>query len=127
MKRKCVFILLCVFFLMLVFLMKFMQTMNVDLCDATLLEDEIPPMVMIDENLYQLEDFTNKSPFSEPDGIITDIIVNQIPYKNEQSNFGDINMEYWIFDNYIMVKLEDNFLKLKKVENIISETLPTLH
>lgn len=127
MKRKCVFILLCVFFLMLVFLMKFMQTMNVDSCDATLLEDEIPPMVMIDENLYQLEDFTNKSPFSEPDGIITDIIVNQIPYKNEQSNFGDINMEYWIFDNYIMVKLEDNFLKLKKVENIISETLPTLH
>lgn len=106
---------------MLVFLMKFMQTMNVDSCDATLLEDEIPPMVMIDENLYQLEDFTNKSPFSEPDGIITDIIVNQIPYKNEQSNFGDINMGYWIFDNYIMVKLEDNFLKLKKVENTISE------
>lgn len=98
-----------------------MQAINVDSCDVLFPEDDLPPMVMIGENLYQLEDFTNKSPLSEPDGIITEIIVNQIPYKNEQANFGDINMDYWIVGNYIMVKLEGNFLKLKKIENNISE------
>ena len=77
-------------------------------------EIELPPMVMIKNTLYQLESSTTHEPDSSSNGTIKKIIYNEVPSKNEQANFGKVNMEYWIIDNSIVIKLDNSFLKFTK-------------
>lgn len=77
---------------------------------------ELPPLVMIEDKLYQLRGDSDKDISSESDGTIKEIVIDQIPFKNEQANFGDTNMEYWIMENLILIKVNNNFLEFKEIE-----------
>lgn len=121
-KKKHMLLILGVVLLALVFLYGVKQTGKGD-SDDGLVEVDLPPMLMVGEDLYQLEeDVTDKeNSLSEPDGVITEVKMGQVPSEDGQANFGSKNMNYWEMDENILVKWEDNLLKFKKTENIISE------
>lgn len=86
----------------------------INLSSQSEIEDDIPPIVMINDTLYQLYDTNNLSePKESSAGIINDIVLGQIPNQNEQANFGELGMEYWIIEGSLYIKLNKNILLFK--------------
>ena len=80
-------------------------------------EIEVPPMVMIDDIMYQLKGDYSGVPESPASGTIEKVTLeDEEPSENGEANFGEENMEYWVMDDYIVLKVDDNFLKLDRVE-----------
>ena len=80
-------------------------------------EIEVPPMVMIDDIMYQLKGDYFEEPESPASGTIEKVTLeDEEPSENGEANFGEENMEYWVMDDYIVIKFDEGFLKLDRVE-----------
>lgn len=111
-------ILIIIFFLFLILVSIIIHYREFVVPKNDFLNDSLPPLVMINNNLYQLrdsEDYNNND--ITPTGTIKKIIsINLIPTENEQANFGENGMEYWITDAdqyHLVIKLKDKLLKFE--------------
>lgn len=113
-KKKIAFVSIIILFLIIVLAIKHHMSSHVPNKWA------VPPMVMVDNNLYQIEDSDDyKDSGISPTGTIKDITDNKIPTENEQANFGEVGMEYWLTDDDqypLKVKLNDKILKFEYIE-----------
>lgn len=85
----------------------------------------LPPLsIMIDDTLYIFDSNSTNQILIEPTGTIKDIVIGEIPTENEQSNFGELGMDYWLVspdpqddnsgsDNILYVKYNDTIYLLK--------------
>lgn len=111
-------ILIIIFFLFLILVKIIIHYREFVVPKNDFLNDSLPPLVIINNNLYQLrdsEDYNNND--ITPTGTIKKIIsINLIPTENEQANFGENGMEYWITDAdqyHLVIKLKDKLLKFE--------------
>lgn len=108
-------ILIIIFFLFLILVKIIIHYREFVVPKNDFLNDSLPPLVMINNNLYQLrdsEDYNNND--ITPTGTIKKIIsINLIPTENEQANFGENGMEYWTDQYHLVIKLKDKLLKFE--------------
>lgn len=115
MKKKIIVLFLIIISLSLIFvIIKRYQ-------GVTATFDGLPSLVMIDNKLYQGrgkgKDINNGQ--TSPTGTIKKIIENKIPEENEQANFGEVGMEYWLTDDKqypLKIKLDDKILDFEYIE-----------
>lgn len=119
--KKDKIILIIIFFLFLILIKVIIHYREFVVPKNDFLNDSLPPLVIINNNLYQLrdsEDYKNND--ITPTGTIKKIIpLNFIPTENEQANFGENGMEYWITDadqNHLVIKLKDKLLKFELID-----------
>ena len=74
-----------------------------------------PPVAVIEDTLYWSHGYTVQEPDFPSSGTIKKI-TSEYPPGNEEANFGKENMEYWVMDDYIVIKFDEEFLKLDRVE-----------
>ena len=98
-------------FMKKIFLNCFLITLMI-LCSCSLDKDiEKPPMAKVNNTLFQYS--TNKEiEFDIPaTGTIDTIIGNEVPAKNDEANFGEEGMEYWLVDeDKLYIELKDKIL-----------------
>ena len=65
----------------------------------------MPFMIMVDGQIYQLNDYTLEIPEDAVEGYITKVVPgNKIPDDNQTANFGEVGMQYWMSDNKIYIQ-----------------------
>lgn len=78
------------------------------------IEDALPPLLMIDGQLFQGCDNFKQAPTDDADGTINEIVSNQnIPTKDQTANFGTEGMRYWYVPEGICIEVNGNYLLFK--------------
>jgi hypothetical protein len=67
-------------------------------------ENSMPYMIMVDGQIYQLNDSAQEIPEDAIEGYITKIVPgSEKPNENQAANFGEIGKQYWMSDNKIYI------------------------
>ena len=81
-------------------------------------EDSMPYMIMVDEQIYQLNDYTLEIPEDAVEGYITKVVPgNEKPNENQTANFGEVGWQYWMSDNKIYIKTTNYYDIFVPIEN----------
>jgi hypothetical protein len=73
-------------------------------------ENSMPYMIMIDGQIYQLNDSAQEIPEDAVEGQIKKVVPgNKMPDDNQTANFGEVGRQYWIFDNKIYIKSKNEY------------------
>jgi len=71
-------------------------------------EDQLPPMLMMDGKLYRYASTSEGGPSSLPDGTIASFIGNRVPTQDGEYNFDAGEMPYWKYAEGICVYVKEN-------------------
>lgn len=64
----------------------------------------MPYMIMVDCQIYELNDSAQEIPEDAVEGYITKVVPgNEMPNENQTANFGEVGKQYWKSDNKIYV------------------------
>ena len=67
-------------------------------------ENSMPYMIMIDGQIYQLNDSAQEIPEDAVEGYITKVVPeSEQPNENQAANFGEVGKQYWMSDNKIYI------------------------
>ena len=83
-----------------------------------IVEDSMPFMIMVDGQIYQLNDYTLEIPEDAVEGYITKVVPgNEKPNENQTANFGEVGWQYWMSDNTIYIKTTNYYDIFVPIEN----------
>jgi hypothetical protein len=64
-------------------------------------------MIMIDGQIYQLNDSAQEIPEDAVEGYITKVVPeSEQPNENQAANFGEVGKQYWMSDNKIYINTQ---------------------
>ena len=64
----------------------------------------MPYMIMIDGQIYQLNDSAQEIPEDAVEGYIAKVVPeSEQPNENQAANFGEVGKQYWMSDNKIYI------------------------
>ena len=73
-------------------------------------ENSMPYMIMVDGQIYQLNDYTLEIPKDAVEGYITKVVPgNEKPNENQTANFGEVGRQYWMSDNKIYIQSNNEY------------------
>ena len=83
-----------------------------------IVEDSMPFMIMVDGQIYQLNDYTLEIPEDAVEGYITKVVPgNEKPNENQTANFGEVGWQYWMSDKRIYIKTTNYYDIFVPIEN----------
>lgn len=78
----------------------------------------MPFMIMVDGQIYQLNDYTLEIPEDAVEGYIMKVVPgNEKPNENQTANFGEVGWQYWMSDNKIYIKTTNYYDIFVPIEN----------
>ena len=81
-------------------------------------EDSMPYMIMVDGQIYQLNDYTLEIPEDAVEGYVTKVVPgNEMPNDNQTANFGEVGRQYWMSDNKIYIQSNNEYDIFVPTEN----------
>lgn len=90
----------------------------VGVCRNRIVEDSMPFMIMVDGQIYQLNDYTLEIPEDAVEGYIMKVVPgNEKPNENQTANFGEVGWQYWMSDNKIYIKTTNYYDIFVPIEN----------
>ena len=78
----------------------------------------MPYMIMVDGQIYQLNDYTLEIPEDAVEGYVTKVVPgNEMPNDNQTANFGEVGRQYWMSDNKIYIQSNNEYDIFVPTEN----------